>query len=106
MDNRHAMIQPLFYVTFPEAQNQPAQRLEFVVYLRVALHVALDLVDPKLFVVLKVVSSTLPILTMPELAITENRNFCPRQNDVRFAWQFGLVYSVTVTSRPKGFSQG
>ena len=57
---------------FPEVERQPAHCNQLLIIIPVALDIIFDFFDPVVAIRFNLASLGIPLITMPEIAVTEN----------------------------------
>lgn len=99
----HTSSQFLFHLKIPEAEHGPTFFLVISVDFPIPLHVSFDFGNPEITVRMDMLSSLLPIMTVPKAAVNKDDELVFDQGDIRLAGELLLIGAVAKPSMPKGF---
>ena len=86
--------------TFPDGDGVPPHSGEFVLHFQVTCFVASHLVLPEGGVGLGHLVVGTSFVSVPEAAVDEDAGAVASEHDVGFAWQAGIVQTITETIPP------
>jgi hypothetical protein len=100
-DSEYATIKIGRYFMFPESQDSPAILLQEFIYFAISFPITFDLVKPVLLIGFEgSLSLTSPPITVPKIAITEDRNATSDKYEVWLPHD-RVLFSITKSSLPK-----
>ena len=83
----------------PEAKNYPPLFLKHLIDLLIALHIPFYLRNPKFSAGFDIVFSVFPIISVPELAITEYSDLL---SDEGYVWNAGDAFDILAVAEATG----
>ena len=84
-------------LTLPQHQRFPPHGLQLSQVFSVALYIAANLLDPVLPVGFRNARAAFALVTMPEAAMHEYNFLATGKHQIRFAWQFLAVQSISIS---------
>ena len=89
-----AFLKVLLNLFPPETENNPALFLEHSVDLLIAFHVPLYFGNPEFPAGFDIVLAMFPIISVPELAVTEHCDFLSNESYVWFSWNIFDIFTI------------